>query len=384
MALALLLVLLSAAPARALEDGALFAPDPVAPIHIVDAGRTLDLKFRDGRWWVRVEGKEQLADRDRVREVIATLTGLSVMRALDDRARPKEDAFQSATAISWGAQRAEIGGRSRIPGLVYVRAPDDGLYLMQRPQLVFPADMVDRRLFPEGLSDTREINISGGNAALHARTIRGSWHLTVPAHSAADDREVNRWLDRLESLKGDPLAQVDEKTVFYQVVLTDAGGATDSFSISKDGTVRVGNVAFDTDKVRGRLVPTHYDWVSKEIVRYRDEDITGFEVESGEHRRTFVRQKGRWIDKDTEVVYRQWAADLFKMIGPLKAAAVRTGDPEEMGEALMELRLWQGKKIATSVQFWLDEEGRWWVRGGPTDLLYEIEPDLPLHLTILF
>ncbi|MDH5527949.1 MAG: DUF4340 domain-containing protein [Nitrospirota bacterium] len=372
------------APPAAGEGGRLFAPDPVAPITITGAERPLQLTFREGRWWVQVAGKSQLADRDLVRAVIDTLTGMTVERPLDDRGRPIDDAFSSPLRISWGSQQAEIGARSRIPGLVYVRAPDGRFYLMRRPRIEIPADMVDRRIFPDGLSDTREINISGGNRALHAKTNRGTWHLSVPSPSSADDREVNQWLDRLEALKGDPVPEVDASKVFYQIILTDAHGATDSFGLSTDGYVRVGNVVFNTDKVRGRLIPTHFDWVDKAIVRYKEEDITGFEAESGEIRRTFVRKKDKWTDKDSGTIYHQWTQDLFDLLNPLRAESVRVGDPADLGEALMEVRLWQGKKIATSIEFWLDEEGRWWVRGGPTDLLYEIDPDLPLHLTILF
>lgn len=381
----LFLCLSGVAPAMA-AGVVLFSPEPQAPVSVQDGATRMNLEFREGRWWVTTDGgREQLADRAQVRELLAVLVSLVTERTLTERGRPREGAFDAPTIINWGEQRVEIGGESRIPGLVYARLPDGSLHLMERPQLPLPrGGVVNRHLFPEDMDKVREIDISGADLALHAVLAGDAWRLTAPAVSPAETDAVAAWLRLLNALSGDPVSAPEGKPAFFDVILTDDAGKTESFALSREGYVRTGKLLFRTDPVRGKLLPSHMDWLLKQVVSINDSDITGFEVESGDSTRGFLRRSGNWTDRDSGTVYRRWAEEMLQMIAPLKAISARMGDTGSLGESMMEVRLWKGKKNVTSLEFWLDDEGRWWVHGGETDLLYEIKPDLPLHLTILF
>jgi len=374
------------------------APVPAGPLplftgdtgafELVHGTDRVKLEHSGDRWWVTsADGVRRLADRAGVEALVARLEALRTERPVAapfGRALP--DAFDAPLVIVEGRRQVEIGGASRIPGLVYARLGDGSLHLM-RPVDLDPAalKLVDRRLFPDGLGPVAEIDVSGPGLVLHASRAFGPWRLTAPFPSAADVDRIDAWLVRVAALRGDPATRPVAPGTGYQTVFTGPGGATTSLVLTRDGRAVLDDTPLDLDGPPEGLVPDHFGWLRKEVIRVPAGGITGIQVQQGERTVVLARHGDEpWTQKDTGRVYKSWVTDLFALLDPLPATALYEGTPEALGAAQMEVRFWREAQVAATVELWMDGDGRWWARGGDAVTVFEIPDDLPRHLARIF
>jgi hypothetical protein len=295
------------------------------------------------------------------------------------------DAFARPLRIEWGGRRVEYGGRSRVPGLVYVRLEDGSVHLAPPPPpLPDAARLTDRRLFPDGLPEVEAVNVTGPGGLLHATRKFGVWRLTVPSLSEADDAAVDGWIRAIAALSGDPVA-MPPATQATQATLLTTDGAERRLTLWDGGVVAVDGAAYRVDPPQASLLPERFRWMDKCILRVRPAEITGVQVQQAE--KTLVFSQGdaaQWVERGSGRAYKSWMADLFRLLDPLTAHGVRDPDADAMGEAQVEVRLWRGQSVQATVELWMDGAGLWWARGGEDVAVYEITGALPQHLARLF
>ena len=384
----LLLLLLLAPAAWAGDDGPvpLFGTGADGALSLVTGSEALRLERSQGRWWVTgADEIRRLADVGRATDLKARVAALTTARPLGRYGVPLDGAFTRPAMITLGGRSAAIGGNSRIPGLVYVRLDDDSVHLMQPPSLsVSAADLVDRRLFPDGLGGVTDLNLTGPDIALHATDRFGPWRLTAPTPSAADVAVIDRWLEALAALAGDP-APAPPGDQAVDVVLTGKKGATRNLSIHPGGIVALDGTVFRVDGGTDALMPTHFDWLHKEVLALTPEGITSIQVQQGEETvAMYLSPEGKWLRKDTGAEYRSWSRDLFGLLASLPATGLKDGDASALGPARVEARLFAGTEVRSSIEMWPAGEDGWWLRGGADLNVYRVPGTLPGHLTRLF
>jgi len=235
-----------------------------------------------------------------------------------------------------------------------------------------------------------DINLDGPRGLLHATKKFGTWRLTVPDPATANDTAVAAWLALLASASCDPLAgrkiTADAPIVGgTQVTLSGEDGESLKLVLRGDGYIAMGGDAYQLDPLDAPLVPQRFDWMQHELLRVLSEQVTGLQVRQGEALRSFsLGDDGKWLEKSTGKVYRSWVNDLFTHLAPLDAVGLWPAEPEALGEAQRELRLWRDAAILATVELWHDDDDRWWARGGETVFIYEIDPALAIHLGRLF
>lgn len=383
----LLLCLAWAGAAHAEGGTPLFPAGEPEAVRIDTGTDQVQLDRVDGRWWVTgKDGDKHLADRRGVEELLGWMRNLETVRSVARFGTPREDAFMAPVTLSWGRNKALIGDESRIPGLVYVRAPDGKLHLMYPVRPTFTVSkLIDRRLFPDGLGKVEEIDLSAQDRVLHATRKFGAWRLTAPVPSAADGTKVDAWLAAVEKLKGDPVPYPPESESVYESVLTMAEGDPVSFAVRSDGTVRLGKVVFRVEGEADDLLPRHYDWVRKDPLRLNASDVSEIEVQNAEETIVFGRDRnGDWVKQSSGQIYRSWTNDLFGFLTPLATIGLREAHVEELGVPQVEVRFWNDGELVTSLELWMGEDGLWWARGGEADFVFEISEELPAHLSKLF
>jgi hypothetical protein len=357
------------------------------PIVIAEGDAQVEVTQSGDRWWVTgTDGRRRLADGKAVQALMAYLDGLFTVRPVASFGHPPPDAFARPLTITRAKDVVRVGGPSRIPGLDYVRRGDGSLHLM-RPVSLKPSDLqlVDRRLFPDGLGAIDEIDLTGPDIAVHATRRFGPWRLTAPSPSAADGRAIDRWLERLGSLQGDPSDAPPSPDKAYQIVATAVDGRTLKLTLAPDGRVLLGDVPFEVDGGLKGLIPKRFDWMEKQVLNIPGDAITGIQVQQAE--RTVVlsrRVGGPWVDKDSGRVYQAWGAELFSLLAPLPAVGLWGDAPDALGTAEVEVRLWQDRDLVSTIELWMGKDGRWWARGGGEVAVYQIGDALPAHLARLF
>jgi hypothetical protein len=358
-----------------------------ADFTLVHGSDKVELERASGRWWVTAsDGVRRLADRAGVEALMQRLEALRTVRPVADFGRPAKGAFDTPLVIAQGGRQVQIGAASRIPGLVYARLGDGSLHLM-RPVDLDPAALrlVDRRLFPDGLGLVAEIDVNGPGLVMHASHAFGPWRLTAPFPSAADGPRIDAWLSRVASLKGDPSSKPMDPGTGYQTVLTGPGGVTQKLVLTRDGRAVLDGTPLDLDGPPGGLVPEHFDWLRKEVIRVPPAGITGIQVQQAESTVVLARHGDEpWAEKDTGKVYKSWVNDLFTYIQPLPAIGLLDGTPDTLGPAQVEVRFWRDAQVAATIELWMDGDGRWWARGGDAVNVFEIPEDLPRHLAKMF
>lgn len=383
----LLIASLLAVPLWAADDRlpgrAVFAASDGGAIQISD-GPSLTPKGE--RWWVGDGDRNRLAATQGVATLRSLLEGLRTERSLGRHGHVKAGAFDHPVVVQWGDQRAEYGATSRIPGLIYLRLPNGEVHL-SRPLPVFPkaADLVDRRLFPDGLFAVDSINFEGPRGLLHVTKKFGVWRLTVPEPAEAAGGVVDAWLAQLAALTGDPITRGASMTGGVQATLTGAKNRTLGIGLRGDGLLAMGGEVYQVDPVDRPLVPQRFNWMDKKILSLKVAGVTGLQVRVGEVVRSFsLGEDGKWVEKNTGKVYRSWINDLFGLLAPLNATGLWEGDKAVLGEAQREVRLWQDDTVLASIELWQDGDKRWWVRAGESIAVFEIDPDLATHVGRLF
>jgi hypothetical protein len=375
-----------AVPAEAMPENALFR-ETGPPIVIAEGDARVEVAEIGGRWWVTgTDGKRRLADAAAVKQLSSYLDGLVTVRPVASFGRPRPDAFAQTLTIVRGKDAVRLGGPSRIPGLSYVRRGDGAVYLM-RPVSLNPADLqlVDRRLFPDGLGAIDEIDLTGPGLAVHVTRRFGPWRFTAPTPSAADGRAIDRWLRRLGALEGDPADAVPSADEAYQVVATAVDGRTLQLALAADGRVALGDLPFIVDGGTQRLIPHRFDWMEKRVLNLPGDAITGIQVQQAERTVVLTRHGGGpWVEKDTGRVYRAWGSELFTLLAPLPAVGLWGDSADALGTAQVEVRLWEDRDLVATIELWMGQDGRWWARGGGSVAVYEIGDALPAHLARLF
>ncbi|MBI5135929.1 MAG: hypothetical protein HZA24_01195 [Nitrospirae bacterium] len=389
LVLALVLALFLAAPALAAGTDAgraVFADDPRAVIRIDDGRGVLRIAPRGERWYVTgPDGRERLAAGRQVAALRDTLAAAATAWPVAGRARLPEDAFARTLRIEWGARRAEYGGPSRVPGLVYLRLEDGSVHLAPPPPgLPDAARLVDRRLFPDGLPEMAAVNVSGPRGLLHVTRKFGVWRLTVPSLSEADDAAVDGWIRAVAALSGDPVAMPPAASGTEATLLT-ASGADLRLTLWDGDVVAMDGEAYRVDPSKVPLLPERFRWMDKRILRVRPAEITGVQVQQAEKTLVFSRgDAADWVERASGHAYKAWMADLFRLLDPLTAVGVRDPDAGDLGEAQVEVRLWRDQSVQATVELWMGGSGRWWARGGEDVTVYEISGALPRHLAHLF
>lgn len=380
------LVLFQAGPALA-ERVPLFTDTGFpTPLVLERGGERMTIENEGDRWWVSAaDGSRQLADADGAQALIDRVQQLTTVRRVARYGFPQDEAFANATTIRRGRQQVTIGGESRIPGLVYVRLSNGDLYLMQPVSLsLSAAKLVDRQLFPGGLGKTREISLTGSDTVVHATKKFGDWRLSVPESSAADGKVVDAWLGAISSLTGDPAPGGMPDGDAYNVVLTDENGKKINFLIYPGELVAMDGVAFQADPTGQDLLPDRFAWMVKEVIQVAEAPLTGIRVSQAEKTITFARdERGKWVEKDTGLVFRSWTDDLFAHMNPLPAIGIWEGDLGAMGEPQVVVRLWKGSKVVDALDMWMTDD-RWWARRGDSVFVFEISDKLPEHLSRIF
>lgn len=380
------LVLLLAGPAAAGQVPLFTDSGAATPLVLARGGERLVIENEGDRWWVTAtDGQKQLADTAGTEALIARIQQLTTVRRVARYGSPQDEAFADATTIRRGGQQVTIGGESRIPGLVYVRLSNGELHLMQPVSLsLSPARLVDRQLFPDGLGKIHEISLTGPDTILSATKKFGDWRLSVPEASAADSKMVDAWLAAIASLSGDPLPGGLPDGEAYDVVLTDDRGKQINFLLYPGELVAMNGVAFQADPTGQELLPDRFDWMVKEVIQVAEAPLTGIRVTQAEKTITFSRDdRGKWVEKDTGLVFKSWTEDLFAHLSPLPAIGIWEGDLGGMGEPQVVVRLWQDDQVVDALDMWL-AEGRWWARRGDSFFVFEISDQLPEHLSRIF
>jgi len=375
------------APAPAPEATNALFRESGPPIVIAEGDARVEVAEIGGRWWVTgTDGQRRLADARAVGGLMAYLDGLETVRPVADFGRPKPDAFARTLSITRGKDAVRVGGPSRIPGLSYVRRGDGSMHLI-RPVSLDPStlNLVDRRLFPDGLGAIDEIDLTGPDLAVHVTRRFGPWRLTAPTPSPADGRAIDRWLARLGSLQGDPAASAPPAQSSYQVVATAVDGRTLQVAMAADGRVVLGGLPFQVDGGTKALIPRRFDWMEKQVLNLRGDAITGIQVQQAERTVVLTRRTGGpWFEKDTGRVYRTWGQELFTLLEPLSAMGLWGDSADALGTAEVEVRLWQDRDLIATIELWMGKDGTWWARGGGDVAVYQIGDALPAHLARLF
>jgi hypothetical protein len=188
------------------------------------------------------------------------------------------------------------------------------------------------------------------------------------------------------ALRGDPAAQPVAPGSGFQTVLTGAGGATTSLVLTRDGRAVLDGTPLDLDGPPEGLVPDHFDWLRKEVIRVPAGGLTGIQVQQGDHTVVLARHgEEPWVQKDTGRVYKSWVTDLFTLLDPLPATGLYDGAADALGDAQLEVRFWREAQVAATIELWQDADGQWWARGGDAVTVFRVPDDLPKHLArILF
>lgn len=376
---------------RAAEPGAegvaLFRGGDTSLVEIALGATRVRLEAGDGRWWVTdADGPRRLADRGGVEALLAALDGLRTVRPVARFGEPLPAAFAAPLVITRGRERVRIGGASRIPGLIYARLGDGSLHLM-RPVRLDPAALrlVDRRLFPDGLGAVTEIDLSGPDLVLHLSREFGPWRFTAPTPSAAEDPAIEAWLSRLAALRGDPAPKPVPEGERYAATLTREGQGPVKLALSHAGQVVIDGTALAVDGPADGLVPVRFDWLEKVVARIRPDGMTGLQVQQAERTVVLARHgDDPWAEKGTGKVFKGWAAELFAHLDPLPAIGLWEGASDPLGTADVEVRLWREAALVATIELWMDDDGRWWARGGDSVTVFEIPEDLPRHLARIF
>jgi hypothetical protein len=369
------------------EGAPLFRSGPATSLEVARGDARIRLEAGNGRWWVtQGDGPRRLADRAGVEALLARVDALRTVRPVARFGTPLPAAFTEPLEIARGTERVRIGGASRIPGLVYARLGDGTLHLM-RPVRLDPAALrlVDRRLFPDGLGPVTEIDLSGPDLVMHLSREFGPWRFTAPTPSAAEDPAIEAWLSRLAGLAGDPAPKPVPADARYAVTLTRRGEGPVKLALSNVGQVVLDGTALKVDGPAEGLVPTRFDWLEKVVARIRPMGMTGIQVQQAETTVVLARHGDEpWTEKGTGRVYKGWTTDLFALLDPLPAIGLWDGSAEALGTADVEVRLWQENDLVATIELWMDEDNRWWARGGDAVTVFEIPEDLPRHLARIF
>ena len=380
-------ILLLALPLVQAQAGvALFTPPTEPePLQIRDGQQHITLSFEKGRWWITgADLRRHIADRVAVEQLFERLATLKAERSVGRYGQVPDDAFAAPVTVVWGDQQIQIGGPSRIPGLRYGHLTDGSLHLLGPLDLPRSIDgLVDRRLFPQGIGMVTEVNISGPRHLLHASRKEGSWRLTAPQASRMEPQVVDDWLAQLLTLQGDPVPEaIREEQMAVQLIRAD--GPLIEMAFLDDNVVALAGETFQIDTPQPTL-PRYFDWMEKQIVDIAPGDITGIQVQHEDTTRVFQRNERRqWIDRISGLRYRTWTTRLFELLAPLTATGLLDEVPENLGPADLEIRLWKGKSVFSTIELWPSEEGVWRCRGGDGLFVFEVDKALATHLQKLF
>ncbi len=197
------------------------APDTVTAVTLQFPGTAAEIVRKDGQWRMTAPIKG-LADDQAVRDLLDAVAGLQAQAFKDKVAAPGVYGFDKPRGrltfrLAGKGEAAEllVGGKSPSGEMTFVKSASGLAVAVVKTSdaeklLADPTSYWDRTLLtvPAAAKVTRlQLRRPDGTFTL-ARDANGDWAMTTPLETPADTDQVNKVLDRVESLRADKVVYV--------------------------------------------------------------------------------------------------------------------------------------------------------------------------------